>query len=95
VRGRHIGRAEALKDGAIHDNVATKTDLQQVETALRTELRELEQRMSVRFEQVERRIDGMVTRLGCPGCRRRRLAVCGAALLAAAWLMFYRSLRRR
>jgi len=38
---------------AIHDNVATKTDL-----------REMEQRLSLRFEQVERRIDGMVTRLG-------------------------------
>lgn len=38
---------------AIHDNVATKTDL-----------REMDQRLSLRFEQVERRIDGMVTRLG-------------------------------
>ena len=38
---------------AIHDNVAAKTDL-----------REMEQRLSLRFEQVERRIDGMVTRLG-------------------------------
>ncbi|MBO0735252.1 MAG: hypothetical protein J2P48_01580 [Alphaproteobacteria bacterium] len=38
---------------AIHDNVATKTDL-----------RELEQRLNLRFEQLERRMDGMVTRLG-------------------------------
>ena len=45
---------------AIHDNVATKTDL-----------RELEQRLDLRFaaidtrfEQVERQIDRMVTRLG-------------------------------
>ena len=38
---------------AIHDNVATKTDL-----------RELEQRLNLRFEQLERRIDGIVTRLG-------------------------------
>jgi hypothetical protein len=38
---------------AIHDNVATKTDL-----------RELELRLGVRFEQLERRIDGMVVRLG-------------------------------
>ena len=44
--------ATAIYD-AIHDNVATKTDL-----------REMEQRLSLRFEQVERRIDGMVTRLG-------------------------------
>jgi hypothetical protein len=38
---------------AIHDNVATKADL-----------RELELRLGMRFEQVERRIDGMVVRLG-------------------------------
>jgi hypothetical protein len=38
---------------AIRDNVATKTDL-----------RDLEQRLMLRFEQVDRRIDGMVTRLG-------------------------------
>jgi hypothetical protein len=38
---------------AIHDNVATKTDL-----------RDLEQRLELRFEKVERRIDTMVVRLG-------------------------------
>jgi hypothetical protein len=38
---------------AIHDNVATKADL-----------RELEQRLDLRFEQLDRRIDGMVVRLG-------------------------------
>jgi hypothetical protein len=38
---------------AIHDNVATKTDL-----------RELEQRLELRFEQFHRRIDTMVVRLG-------------------------------
>ena len=38
---------------AIHDNVATKTDL-----------RELEQRLEVRFANIERRIDQMVIRLG-------------------------------
>lgn len=38
---------------AIHDNVATKTDL-----------REMEQRLDLRFEQLDRRIDAMVMRLG-------------------------------
>jgi hypothetical protein len=38
---------------AIHNNVATKTDL-----------RELEQRLDLRFEQLDRRIDTMVIRLG-------------------------------
>jgi hypothetical protein len=38
---------------AIHDNVATKTDL-----------RDLEQRLDLRFEKLERRIDNMVVRLG-------------------------------
>jgi hypothetical protein len=38
---------------AIHDNVATKTDL-----------RELEQRLELRFVALERQIDRMVTRLG-------------------------------
>ena len=37
---------------AIHNNVATKTDL-----------REFEQRVELRFEQVERRIDTMTNRL--------------------------------
>ena len=38
---------------AIQGNVATKTDL-----------REMEQRLDLRFEQLDRRIDAMVTRLG-------------------------------
>ncbi len=38
---------------AIHDNVATKTDL-----------RELEQRLELRLEKLERQIDRMVIRLG-------------------------------
>lgn len=38
---------------AIHDTVANKTDL-----------REMEQRLDLRFEQLDRRIDAMVTRLG-------------------------------
>src|SRR5215831_13997747 len=38
---------------AIHDNVATKADL-----------RDLEQRLDLRFEKLERQIDRMVTRLG-------------------------------
>ena len=49
---------------AIHDNVATKTDLDHLEPRLRPELHTLEQRIDLRFEQVERRIDGMATRLG-------------------------------
>ena len=38
---------------AIQGNVATKTDL-----------REMEQRLDLRFEQLDRRIDAMVMRLG-------------------------------
>lgn len=38
---------------AIHNNVATKADL-----------RELEQRLNLRFAQVDRRIDQVVVRLG-------------------------------
>ena len=38
---------------AIHNNVATKTDL-----------REMEQRLDLRFEQLDRRIDAMVMRRG-------------------------------
>jgi hypothetical protein len=45
-------------------NVATKADLQQVETALRGDLRSMEQRLDLRFEQLDRRIDAMVIRLG-------------------------------
>ena len=47
-----VGRITRGYD-AIHDNVATKADL-----------RELEQRVNVWFEQLERRIDQMVIRLG-------------------------------
>lgn len=38
---------------AIHENVATKTDLH-----------DLDQRLAVRFEQLERQIDRVVVRLG-------------------------------
>ena len=47
-----VGRITRGYD-AIHDNVATKADL-----------RELEQRLDVRFANLERRIDQMVIRLG-------------------------------
>jgi hypothetical protein len=56
---------------AIHDNVATKQDVELLRTdlkaeiaAVRTDMRELEQRLEVRFTQIERRIDLVVTRLG-------------------------------
>jgi hypothetical protein len=55
---------------AITANVATKQDLQQLETALRTDMQAMEQRLDprfaaldTRFEQLERRIDTMVNRL--------------------------------
>jgi len=44
---------------AIHNNVATKTDI----AAVRGDLQQLEQRLDLRFERVERRIDTMVNRL--------------------------------
>lgn len=56
---------------AMHDNVATKSDLDRLEVSTKTEFaavradtRELEQRLTLRFEQVERQIDDTVTRLG-------------------------------
>lgn len=56
---------------AIHDNVATKSDIALVRAdidawrdAAKTDLRDLEQRLDLRFEQAERRIDQMVMRLG-------------------------------
>jgi hypothetical protein len=42
---------------AIHDNVATNTELQRVEAVLRAELHALEQRIDARFEALEQRID--------------------------------------
>ena len=45
---------------AIHDNVATKTDLRELEQRLDLRFAAL----NTRFEQVERQIDRMVTRLG-------------------------------
>jgi len=45
---------------AIHDNVATKQDVDLV----RVDLRELELRLQVRFEAMDRRIDRVVIRLG-------------------------------
>ena len=62
---------------AIHDNVATKTDVDHAVTTLRTEMRELEQRLELRFERLERQIDRMVVRLGA-------LVVVVAGLLVAA-----------
>jgi predicted nucleic acid-binding Zn-ribbon protein len=62
---------------AIHDNVATKTDLRNEVAVLRTDLRELEQRTELRFEKLERQIDRMVVRLGA-------LVVIVAGLLSAA-----------
>jgi uncharacterized protein YgbK (DUF1537 family) len=56
---------------AIHDNVATKQDVELVRadlragaSALRAELQQLELRLHTRFEQTERRIDRVVVRLG-------------------------------
>lgn len=73
---------------AIHDNVATKDDLKQVEAALRADLERLRadlQRveaglraeMQVLEQRLNRRIDSMVTRLGA-------LVVVVAGLLFAA-----------
>jgi phosphoglycolate phosphatase-like HAD superfamily hydrolase len=62
---------------AIHDNVATKSDLQRTETALRTDFREVEQRLELRFATLERQIDRMVIRLGA-------LVVVGLGLLFTA-----------
>jgi hypothetical protein len=45
---------------AIHDNVATKQDLELV----RADIRALELRLQTRFEETERRIDRVVVRLG-------------------------------
>jgi hypothetical protein len=53
---------------AIHNNVATKTDLDHAVAALRAEMRETEQRLSARIDLVEhrleRQIDRVVIRLG-------------------------------
>lgn len=66
---------------AIHDNVATKDDLKQVEAALRSDLQRIEAglrgEMQVLEQRLDRRIDNMVTRLGA-------LVVVVAGLLFAA-----------
>ena len=56
---------------ALHNNVATKADIERVEIGLkadivgvRTDSRELEQRLELRFVALERRIDQMVIRIG-------------------------------
>ena len=56
---------------AIHDNVATKADLDGVKIELKADLRELELRLDVRFAQIDTRfeavakqIDRVVVRLG-------------------------------
>jgi hypothetical protein len=58
---------------AIHDNVATKADLRELEQRLDVRFAAID----VRFEQLDRRIDQMVIRLGA-------LAVVIAGLLFAA-----------
>jgi len=58
---------------AIHDNVATKTDLRELEQRLEVRFANLD----VRFANLERQIDRMVVRLGA-------LAVVVAGLLFAA-----------
>jgi hypothetical protein len=45
---------------AIHDNVATKQDLEPV----RADIRALELQLQTRFDETDRRIDRVVTRLG-------------------------------
>ena len=59
--------------GAIHDNVATKTDLRELEQRLEVRFANID----VRFANLERRIDQMVVRLGA-------LVVIVAGLLFAA-----------
>ena len=65
---------------AIHDNVATKADLRELEQRLDVRFANLDVRfanLDVRFANLERRIDQMVIRLGA-------LAVVIAGLLFAA-----------
>ncbi len=45
---------------AIHDNVATKQDLQATEAALRAELRELELRLEARIDRVVMRLGSLI-----------------------------------
>ena len=55
---------------AIHENVATKADLREVETALKTDLRGLERRLELRFGQIDTRFARIET--GLLRARRRR-----------------------
>jgi 2-phosphoglycerate kinase len=45
---------------AIHDNVATKQDLQHVEAALKSEMRELELRLEARIDRVVLRLGSLI-----------------------------------
>jgi hypothetical protein len=53
---------------AIHDNVATKQDLERVETALRADIQRVEAALRAEMHQIEARLDAKidrtVTRLG-------------------------------
>ncbi|MGH7059526.1 MAG: hypothetical protein ACREFH_03995 [Stellaceae bacterium] len=71
---------------AIHDNVAIKADL-----------RELEQRLDLRFEQLERRIDGVERQADLraeglegriDGVEHRLIARLGGLIVAIAGLLF-------
>ncbi len=71
---------------AIHDNVATKADL-----------RELEQRLDLRFEQLDRRIDGVERQADLrseglerriDGVEHRLIARLGSLIVAFAGLLF-------
>lgn len=66
---------------AIHENVATKADLREVETALKTDLRGLERRLELRFGQIDTRfarIEHQITRVTT---RLGSLVVAVAAML--------------
>jgi hypothetical protein len=45
---------------AIHDNVATKQDLQHVEAALKSDMRELELRLEARIDRVVLRLGSLI-----------------------------------
>jgi hypothetical protein len=49
---------------AIHQNVATKADLERIDPGLRAELRALEQRLEARFEALEQRLELRLEKLG-------------------------------
>jgi hypothetical protein len=65
---------------AIHNSVATKTDLRELELRLDGRFKAVD----IKFEQLERRIDQVVVRLGAPRRYRRRATLRRAAALAGA-----------